>query len=112
MQSISAKDLKKKLEAGETLEIVDLQDPHEYEHRHIPGAMNVPIDETCKEECAKLVKEKDTPIVVCGEFDEIGKAEKASGILVGLGCKNVSILKGGLMGWMEAGFQVEGGKES
>ena len=92
--------------------IVDLQNPHEYEHRHLPGAVNIPIDETCKDECAKLAKEKEANIVVCGEFDELGQAEKACGILVGLGCKNVSILKGGLMGWMEAGYQIESGNES
>lgn len=100
------------MENGEPVTIVDLQDAHEYEHRHIPSAVNVIVDEDCKNQCAKLAEDKEASIVVCGEFDELGKAEKACGILVGLGCKNVSILQGGLMGWMEAGYQVEGGRES
>lgn len=100
------------MDAGESVMLVDVQEPHEYEHRHIPGAVNVAVDETCKDECQRLVAEKDATIVVCDVFAEQGKAERISGILVGMGCKNVSILDGGLMGWMEAGYAVEGGRES
>jgi rhodanese-related sulfurtransferase len=112
MNAISPQDLKTKIDAAEAITIVDLQDAHEYEHRHIPGAINVPITDKCDEACATILKEKDSAIVVYGEFDELGKGSQAAETLEKMGYTNLSRLTGGLMGWMEAGYMIEGGRES
>jgi len=112
MEMLSAKDLKVKLDTGETLTLVDLQEPHEFEHRHIPGAVNIPVDGKCDETCAAILKDKDAKIVVYGEFDELGKGAVATDALAAAGYTNLSRVTGGLMGWMEAGYAVEGGKAS
>jgi len=112
MNVISVQELKAKLEAGESLTLVDLQDPHEFEHRHIPGAVNIPMSNKCDEACAVILKDKDATIIVYGEFDELGKGSQATDVLTTAGYSNLIRLTGGLMGWMEAGYAVEGGKAS
>lgn len=112
MNAITPQELKAKIEAGETCTIVDLQDPHNYEHRHIPGAINIPVDDKCDEGCAAILKDHDQMLVLYGEFDELGKGSKAAETLTAEGYANICRLTGGLMGWMEAGYAIEGGKES
>jgi rhodanese-related sulfurtransferase len=112
METISIKALKTKLDDGAALTLVDLQDAENFEHRHIPGAVNIPIDDKCDDACAAILKDKDAVIILYGEFDELGKGESAFDALVKAGYKKVTRLTGGLMGWMEAGFAVEGGKAS
>lgn len=112
METLSVTDLKAKLDAGETFTLVDLQDPENFEHRHIPGALNIPMTDKCDEACAAVLKDKDATIVVYGEFDELGKGSQAAEILQAAGYTKLSKLTGGLMGWMEAGHAVEGGKAS
>lgn len=104
-------ELKAAQDAGETITLVDLQDAHSYQHRHIPGAVNVPSTASA-DECQKCLPDKDARIIVYGEYDELGKGGEAIEGLKKLGYGNVDRLEGGLMGWMEAGFAVEGGQES
>ena len=111
MQNISPQRLKEEIEKGSIVEIVDLQIPHEYEHSHIPGAINIEFDKF-ENDYSSVLKDKDTIIVLYGEFDELGKGEKAGGILENNGYKRVGRLEGGLMGWKDAGFHTEGGIES
>ena len=112
MESLSPQELKAKCDAGASVTIVDLQSPASYEHRHIPGAVHMEPSPTCGEECANLLKDKDADIVLYGEFDELGKGEQVAEMLITAGYTKVSRLVGGMMGWMEAGYGVEGGQES
>lgn len=92
--------------------LVDLQEPASCEHRHIPGAVNIPIDDNCDVACQAILKDRDAEIILYGEFDELGKGEKAVEALKKAGYTKITRLTGGLMGWMEAGYMVEGGKAS
>jgi rhodanese-related sulfurtransferase len=83
--------------------LLDLQSVESYRHRHVPGAVQL-------EDASRLAK--DGLVVVYGEYDELGKGAEAADKLVAAGFTNVWRLQGGLMGWMEAGFTVEGGQES
>lgn len=112
MNTLSPAELKAKIDASESITIVDLQVAHEYEHRHIPGAINIPGDQAFEQHVEELLKDKEAAIVLYGEFDELGKGSEGAERLEKLGYTNVSRLTGGLMGWMEAGFMVEGGRES
>lgn len=108
---MNAKELKSALDADRAITIVDLQDAHSYQHRHIPGAINVPSTASA-DECQRCLTDKGANIVVYGEYDELGKGAEAIEGLKKLGYGNVERLDGGMMGWMEAGFAVEGGTES
>ncbi len=104
-------ELKAALDAGQIFTLVDLQDTHSYQHRHIPGAINLPSTASA-DECQRCLSDKDAKIVVYGEYDELGKGGEAIAGLKKLGYVSVDRLEGGLMGWMEAGFSIEGGQES
>lgn len=108
---MNVSELKAALDADQAITIVDLQDAHSYQHRHIPGAINVPSTATA-DECKRCLTDHDAKIVVYGEYDELGKGAEAIASLNRLGYANVERLDGGMMGWMEAGFAVEGGTES
>ena len=58
------------------------------------------------------MRDKDAITVLYGEFDEMGKGAAAAETLVKAGFTKVVRLAGGVMGWMEAGYPVEGGQES
>lgn len=103
MNTLTPQELKAKIDAHAAVTIIDVQ-PHEaYVHRHIPGAVHVE---------GYAVPAKDALLVVYGEFDELGKGAAAAEALTGQGFTNVHRLQGGMMGWMEAGYMVEGGAES
>ncbi len=112
METLSVVELKNHLDQHTPLTLIDLQSDEGYEHRHIPGAVHLPSDHITEQACMNVVKDKDAVIVVYGEFDELGKGSAAVEALRACGYTHVQRLAGGLMGWMEAGYHVEGGKES
>jgi rhodanese-related sulfurtransferase len=112
MISLSPQDLKAKLDGGVSLTLVDLQTVEGYAHRHIPGAVHMDPSSLCGEDCEKLLKDKDADIVLYGEFDELGKGAQVAEVLERAGYSKISRLLGGMMGWMEAGYGIEGGSES
>lgn len=40
---ISAEELKKRLESGNEVRLLDVREPYEFAAGHIPGALNVPV---------------------------------------------------------------------
>lgn len=111
MMDVTPQRLKEEIEKGTSMEIVDLQASGQYQHSHIPGAVNIPL-ETFEQEYAEVLKDKDSTIVCYGEHDELGKGTKAAEILEAAGYSKVGRIVGGLMGWKEAGYHAEGGVES
>lgn len=43
--NIKPQDLKQKLESKEKIFILDVREPFEYEEWHIPGSVNIPVNE-------------------------------------------------------------------
>ncbi|MFC5540708.1 rhodanese-like domain-containing protein [Ureibacillus suwonensis] len=43
MKEITPKEVQQRLEAGETLNIIDVREVYEYQGGHIPGAVNIPL---------------------------------------------------------------------
>lgn len=60
--SISRDELWEKIEDGEDFVLVDVLDEQFYRHSHLPGAINIPLDEieTAKDE----IPDKDTEVVL------------------------------------------------
>jgi len=112
MEIITPQDLKKKIEAGEVLDLVDVRDSHTYEHSHIPSALNVGYADAFEEKAVHRLPDKDQLLVVYGAHEEDSHATEACKKLEELGYNSIVCLPAGLMGWMEAGYQVDGGRES
>ena len=112
MSQIIPQELKAKLENGEIFELVDIRDSHSYGEKHIPGASNVPAGEKFVEMLAGIVPDKEAHIILYNDRQEDPSDKEASAALESAGYIAVATLPDGLTGWMNAGYQVEGGQES
>jgi len=111
MMDVTPQKLKQEVESGKSVTIVDLQVADAYEHSHIPGAVNLPLD-AFEAEYASVLKDKDAIVVLYGEYDELGKGSKAAETLEAAGYTRIGHVVGGIRGWQEAGYPTEGGRES
>jgi rhodanese-related sulfurtransferase len=106
--SLSAAELKAKLDAGEDILVVDSRPLDEYRTRNIPGAICAPGVELVYR-IKDLAPSEDTLIVVnCG-----GRTRSIIGaqLLLNAGVPNkVLALRNGTMGWHLAGYALEQGQ--
>ncbi len=119
-KAVNVDDLKKWMDAKKDMLIVDTM-PLEasYQKRHMPGAvqMEFPIpvmkemDESKKVEFLKLLgPNKDRLIVFYCGFTECTRSHNAAMWAMKLDYTNVYRFPGGIEGWSQAGFPVEGTK--
>ncbi len=108
---VTPERLKEEIASGKSVTVVDLQTQEKYEHSHIPGAVNIQI-EKFEAEYQNVLRDKDAIVVLYGEYDELGKGSDAAEILEAAGYQKVGHIVGGIRGWQEAGYPVEGGRES
>jgi glyoxylase-like metal-dependent hydrolase (beta-lactamase superfamily II)/rhodanese-related sulfurtransferase len=102
MAEIAPADLKSKLEAGESLRVVDIREPGEFAAWHIVGAENLPvIDALSKGDMAPLTLAAESlsgpsPVVTVCRGGKM--SVKAATFLRSLGHDAIS-LEGGMRGW-------------
>jgi rhodanese-related sulfurtransferase len=60
--TISREELWEKIEGGDDFVLVDVLDEQFYRHSHLPGAINIPLDEIGTAE--EALPDKDTEIIV------------------------------------------------
>lgn len=93
---ISAVDLKQRLDRGETLRIIDVREPNEYQINRIPGSELIPLGEIPRR-YAELDPESE--IVVHCKMG--GRSAKAADYLRSVGFKRVLNLTGGILDWVD-----------
>ena len=96
-------DIKKRLDAGERMTVVDTREDSEWANGHIPGAIHLGKG-IIERDIEKTIPDKNTPLVLyCGGgFRSALAAEN----LQKMGYSNVISMDGGWRGWTEAGFPV------
>lgn len=102
VKKISAEELYKKIKNNEDFKLVDVLLPSSYNEWHIPGAINLQIDEM-EEKAPVLFKKDDEIIVYCVSF-ECQSSTRAAKELEKLGFTNVKDFKGGKKEWKEKNF--------
>jgi rhodanese-related sulfurtransferase/polyisoprenoid-binding protein YceI len=108
-QSIPPQELDRWLEESREMILVDTLPAEQYERRHLPEALNFCVFEVVfMEEIRKRVPDRGHTIVVYGDCWETFEAAAAAEKLVRNGYQNVFTLEGGICGWEEAGFELEG----
>lgn len=97
---ISPQDVRARLEAGETLTLVDVRQPWEYARYHIPGAVLLPTD-LLAANYAAMLNPDDEIICLC----EHGvRSEAAARFLAAQGYAHAATMTGGMSVY---GGQVE-----
>jgi len=95
MSDITTDELKKRLDAGEVLNIFDVREPHEYEEFNI-GATLIPLGEL-PSRINELENLKDQEIIV--HCRSGARSNNAKMFLEDAGFTNVRNLLGGMLDW-------------
>ena len=94
---ISVQELKRRLDAGEKLFVLDVREPHEYPIANL-GAPLIPVGELEKR-VGELAAQKDSEIVI--HCRSGARSQKAALILKNAGFKHVENLAGGILAWAD-----------
>ncbi|WP_409525618.1 rhodanese-like domain-containing protein [Nitrincola sp. MINF-07-Sa-05] len=106
-QTLTGKELKSRMEAGEDMILVETLPPRYFDAEHLPGAINIPHDEMRKRAPVEL-PDKQAMIVVYCASTECQNSKIAAQILDADGYSNVFEYVDGKRDWLEAGFPLEG----
>jgi len=97
MQEISATELKKRMDAGEDIQLIDVRQPDEYAFAKIPGAKLIPLGQIMQR-MGEIDETKET-VIHCKMG---GRSARAIEALQRAGFTgNLSNLKGGITAWSD-----------
>ena len=82
--------------------IMDVRTPVEYEMSHIPGAVNVNVQDESFEGMVVALDPTKTYIVHCARNPGNGRSNRALETLQSLGFKHLYSLEGGYVAWKDA----------
>jgi rhodanese-related sulfurtransferase len=95
------RDIKKKLDAGEKMILVDTREDNEWARGHIPNAVHLGKG-VIERDIEKAIPDKEATVVLyCGGGY---RSALAADNLQRMGYRNVISMDGGWRGWTEAGF--------
>jgi rhodanese-related sulfurtransferase len=96
-ESISVSDLMKAKNGSSRFHLVDVRSPSEFATGHIPGAVNIPMEQI---ESRMRDLDRDDPIVLICQSGK--RARMVAGVLEPCG-KDLLVLEGGTLAWLRAG---------
>jgi sulfur-carrier protein adenylyltransferase/sulfurtransferase len=93
---ITAVDLKRRMDAGENLYILDVREPNEYQINRIPGATLIPLGELPRR-YQELPRDRE----IVAHCKMGGRSAKAQDFLKSVGITRVKNLRGGILEWVD-----------
>ena len=103
IREVSVGDVKRMIDTGEKIVILDVRDRDEFETGHIPGALNLSRG-MLEFKINTLVPDRNATVVVYCGVDLRGPL--ATRTLNDMGYKNAVNIVGGLKAWKAAGYPV------
>ena len=97
------RDIKKRLDAGEKMILVDTREDNEWAKGHIPGAVHLGKGVIERDVETAVPNKNATLVLYCGGGF---RSALAADNLQKMGYKNVISMDGGWRGWTEANFPV------
>jgi rhodanese-related sulfurtransferase len=107
VRTISREEIEEKMDRGEDFVLIDTLAAMYYRHSHLPGAINLPVEEI-ESRAAELLPDKNAEIVVYCMDDPCPASERAARELAAMGYTNVGDYVGGKKDWLGAGLPGEG----
>lgn len=98
METITTDELLDRLESGRNVQLVNVLDEDHFEEAHIPGSMNIPLDQLEDEADERL--DRDQEVIVYCASEECGASDKAWELLDDMGF-DVKDYAQGTAGWQE-----------
>jgi molybdopterin/thiamine biosynthesis adenylyltransferase len=99
---IANEKVREELASGEA-KLIDVREPHEWAEAHLEGATHVPQGELL-ERIDEVAPDRSDRIVLYCRTDN--RSSRAAAALEDLGYENVSVMRGGIVGWQESGLPV------
>ena len=106
MKSITRDALNERL-ANDGFALVEVLSTDQYHEFHLPGAINVPLDDHFDERIQEAVPDKDRMVVVYCHNSECQASSKAARRMDELGYQQVFDYEAGKVDWREAGLPTE-----
>ena len=103
---ISNSELSQRVADGDVPVILDVRSGQEYASGHVPGAINIPVDQL-PGHLPELRRHDNAEIVVYCESG--GRASKAADMLIGDGFLNVRHLQGDMKQWRQDDLPMDRG---
>ena len=97
------REIKKKLDAGEKMILVDTREDNEWARGHVPNALHLSKGVIERDIEAAIPDKEATIVLYCGGGY---RSALAADNLQKMGYRNVISMDGGWRGWTEAGFPV------
>jgi rhodanese-related sulfurtransferase len=97
------REIKKKLDAGEKMILVDTREDNEWARGHVPNAMHLSKGIIERDIEAAIPDKEATVVLYCGGGY---RSALAADNLQKMGYRNVISMDGGWRGWTESGFPV------
>lgn len=104
---ITRDELRAAIDAGEVT-VVDALPATYYDQQHLPGALNLFVDEA-RERAAEVLPDKNAAIVTYCSNAACPNSEGVARVLASLGYGNVRKYRDGIQDWVEAGLPTESG---
>jgi rhodanese-related sulfurtransferase len=96
MKTITVEELKKKIEQGEKINLIDCREPHEYEQANLGGKL-VPLGKFQTMQVEELEDLKDKEVIIHCRSGK--RSAMACMILDQLGFEDTYNLEGGILEW-------------
>jgi len=108
-ETITAEDLKKKLESDDDFVLIDTLGDESFQRAHLPQAVSISAkDDDFVANVEAAVADTSVPVVVyCASFS-CDLSPQAAQDLVNAGFEHVIDYEGGLKDWVESGYELEG----
>ncbi|MFQ3651486.1 MAG: rhodanese-like domain-containing protein [Gemmataceae bacterium] len=108
--TISPRDLEAKRQAGQTVELIDVREPFEFQELRCSFARNVPLSQL---DPAKVMQSRQLPpseplYVICRSGS---RGRQACEKFQAAGFTNVINVEGGTLGWEQCGLEVQRGRK-
>lgn len=98
MQIITAEEIKARLDAGETIHLVDVREPHEHDEFNIGGLL-VPLGKVQSMQTEEIEDMKNEEVICYCRSG--ARSMQACMILEQMGFTNMKNLAGGMLGWKQ-----------
>lgn len=107
METIDRQQVLSRIEKEPDIPIVDVLPTKMFDDYHLPGAINVPVDdEDFDALIQRAVPDKGSPVIVYCYDEDCDASPTAAKRMEELGYRNVLDYEGGKEDWKEAGLQV------
>jgi len=109
MTTIDATELRRRLNAGDEIALVDVREQGAFSQAHIFLGSCIPLSHL-EFRAPALIPRRETPVVLIdGGPEDGGLAERAAARLTAMGYDDLTVLDGGIAGWKAAGHEIFSG---